>query len=235
MIRPVSSGVVAVGDSITNACSVDLTLGGVPPLSWAQWVARTMGEDLDVYARPGATSAEIRREILPTRLPDCRLGLVFVGVNNVLSSRAWRNEDLASDVDQIAQAVRSVAQDVVVVNPSTTLGRGSVPWTAGPTVRRRVTEARQVIRAVGESRDCVVVDCPPLSGDELWIDGVHPTSLGHLRLADAVLDAIGAQRASDLDWVHAVGRTDYAAWRRRQLVLLPAVSIKRTAGWVVAR
>lgn len=209
-----SGGIVAVGDSITNACSKDLSVGGVPSRSWAEWVAAAIGEPLTVHAKPGASSKEIL-SLLPVEIPPARLALVFVGVNNVISWRKWRTNDFAADLGAILDRLAGTER-IAVMLPPKSLGKTFAPLAYGPLRKYRIKQARAVIRSVAGKRGATVIDSPRLDGDRIWIDGVHPTSTGHLAMADAALAALGnAARASSLEFHHATLRPDFQKWRAR--------------------
>lgn len=206
-----SRGIVAVGDSITNACSEDLSVGGVPSKSWVEWVALALGESLTVHAKPGASSSEILA-LLPAEVPVARLGLVFVGVNNIISWRKWRRDDLAADLAAILD--RLGAERKAVMLPPHTLGRTCAPFPYGPGRKARIRKARAAIEHVAAEHGATVIESPAFVGDQMWIDGVHPTSTGHLAMADAALAALGEPaRASDLEREHASLRPDFRQWR----------------------
>jgi lysophospholipase L1-like esterase len=212
-----SGGIVAVGDSITNACSKDLSVGGVPSRSWAEWVAAALGESLTVHAKPGASSAEILA-LLPPEIPPARLALVFVGVNNIISWRKWRTNDLADDLAAILDRL-SGAERIAVMLPPKSLGKTFAPFPYGPLRKHRISKARAIIRQVAGRCGALVIDSPKLSGDRIWIDGVHPTSTGHLAMADATLATLNeAARASQLEYRQPTIRPDFKRWRAQAAV-----------------
>jgi|GEM_PF-5116616 len=57
---------------------------------------------------------------------------------------------------------------------------------------------------------------PALTGNRMWIDGVHPTSTGHLAMGQAALAALGLTPVDT--FAHAPARSDFAKWRRLELV-----------------
>lgn len=225
-----NSGVIAVGDSVTNACSRDLAIGGLDALSWAQRVADGIGQPLTVHARPGASSATIRRELLPQIDGRYSLGLVYVGINNVTSWRAWRREDLAEDLSVIVARVAEVADRVLVMGYPSTLGQARTVWPYGPGLGARLRDAnRTVERAAAQS--ATLVQCPPLGGDEVWVDGVHPTSLGHHAMAQAALGALGVTLPPPAPVSLAPA---FRAWRRRESVRFALSAPPRGVGkWLL--
>lgn len=230
-----SGGIVAIGDSITNACSKDLNTEGVPSRSWAEWVSLALDEPLTVHAQSGASSAEILA-LLPAKIPPARLGLVFVGVNNIISWRKWRTNDLANDMTAIISRLAG-SERIAVMLPPRTLGRTWAPFPYGPFRGWRIEHARQVIRQVAESCGAVVVESPPLTGGRIWIDAVHPTSTGHLAMADATMAALSEPtRASTLAYVPTALRPDFAKFRAKAAVKFALTQPVRGLGaWLFGR
>jgi lysophospholipase L1-like esterase len=208
--------VVAIGDSITNACSVDLIVEGVPPLSWAQWVALSTRSELDVYAKPGAPSSVVK-SLLPEISMHFDLALIFVGVNNILSWRAWRRDDLESDLHDIIVWARARSERVALMQYPDALGRAGIPFAYGPFLRYRVRKAQIMLRRIAESHHAVVVVPPDLTvGGRIWIDGVHPTSAGHLEMGMATLQSLSLTPATEVAAVEP--RADFVAWRRKEQI-----------------
>jgi hypothetical protein len=228
-------GIIAVGDSITNACSKDLNVLGVPSRSWVEWVSLAVGEPLTVHAKPGASSAEILT-LLPAEIPPTKLALVFIGVNNIISWRKWRRDDLGNDLTAVLDRLVD-AERVAVMLPAVTLGRSFVPLAYGPLRKYRVVRARAIIREVAKRRGAVLIDAPALSGHQIWIDAVHPTSTGHLAMADATLSALGeSARASRLGYEYSSPRPDFARFRARALVKFLLTQPAHGIGtWIMGR
>ncbi|UKA69598.1 SGNH/GDSL hydrolase family protein [Arthrobacter sp. FW306-06-A] len=210
-----SGGIVAAGDSITNACSADLVVDGVPARSWVEWVAAAAGEPLTVHARPGAASATVRN-LLPDTAERYRLGLVYVGVNNIISWRWWRRDDLEADLRDIVKRMSDRADRVSVMQYPDTLGRAGAVFPYGPFLLRRVRAAQAIAARVAAESGATLIKPPALTGDRMWIDGVHPTSTGHLAMGQAALSALGLPPVDT--FAHASARPDFGRWRRRELV-----------------
>lgn len=208
-----SGGIVAVGDSITNACSADLVVDGVPARSWVEWVAAAAGEPLTVHARPGAASAAVKA-LLPDSAERYSLGLVYVGVNNIISWRWWRRDDLEADLRDIIKRVP--ADRVAVMQYPDTLGRAGTLFPYGPFLRRRVRAAQAIAARVASETGATLIQPPSLTGDRMWVDGVHPTSTGHLAMGQAALAALGLPTADSVAYTEP--RPDFAQWRKRELV-----------------
>lgn len=229
-----SGGIVAVGDSITNACSKDLCVGGVPSKSWAEWVALALGEPLTVHAKSGASSSEILA-LLPADMPAAKVGLVFVGVNNIISWRKWRRDDFGADLAAILE--RLPVDRAAVMLPPLTLGRTWVPFPYGPRRLSRIRQARAVIQRVAAEHGAAVIESPAFAAGQIWVDGVHPTSTGHLAMADAALAAMGERvRASKLEREHAALRPDFKRWRAQAAARFALTQPAHGIGaWLLAR
>ena len=205
-----NGGIIAVGDSITNACSVDLIVDGVAPRSWVQCVAAAVGEPLTVYAKSGAPASQIRA-MLPEMPERYSLALVYVGVNNVISWRHWRRDDLAKELTAILTTVSKCADRVAVMQIPDTLGQSGALIPYGPFLKWRIRRAQQIVTNTTARTGATLIAAPALTGDRVWIDGVHPTSTGHRALADATCATLGLPAVPD---AAAKPRPDYASWRR---------------------
>jgi len=205
-----------------------------PAKSWVEWVALALGEPLTVHAKPGASSSEVLA-LLAAEVPAAKLALVFVGVNNIISWRKWRRDDLAADLAAILD--RLPAERTAVLLPPLTLGRTWAPLTYDPRRVARIRQARADIQRVAAEHGAMVIESPTFTGDQIWIDGVHPTSTGHLAMADAALAALAEPvRASTLERGHAPLRPDFKRWRAqaaaRFFLTQPAPGI---GTWLLAR
>lgn len=184
-------GVVGVGDSITASCG--FPAGNLPLASWAQWVARALGEPVDLHARSGASSQEVRRDLLPGVDGEYRLALLYVGTNDLLKGRPVGEfaEDFAALVGRLAE----LAPTVLTFTPPLWVGR--VP-TIAPYGRRlrRVYAYGAETRRIGEKAGAEVVQAPEVRGPRyVAADRVHPTAAGQLAFADAA-----AWRLKDRGW-----------------------------------
>ncbi|WP_104083287.1 GDSL-type esterase/lipase family protein [Cryobacterium sp. Y11] len=227
-----SKGIVAVGDSITNACSVDLIVDRISPRSWAQCVSAATGEPLTVHAKSGAPASEIRA-MLPEMIESYSLALIYVGTNNVLSWRHWRREDLASEMHAILNIMRACSDRVAVMQLPDTLGQSGAIFPYGPLLKRRVRKAQKIVREAAASMGATLVTPPSLTCDRIWIDGVHPTSAGHRALADETVHALGLP---EVPAARAEPRPDYASWRRRARTrFILTQPIRGVGGWVLGR
>ncbi len=73
--------VLALGDSIL--CGPEEGAFGVPPRSWAQWLAEALDLPFHKLAQPGATTPWIADALLPRARDDYALACVGVGTNDV--------------------------------------------------------------------------------------------------------------------------------------------------------
>lgn len=225
-------GILAVGDSITNACSRDLVVGGVPPRSWVQWVAVSTGLPLSVHARPGASSSGIKN-LIPATLGDYAIGLAYVGVNNTISWRRWRRDDLREDLAGILARMSGHCETVAVMQIPTTLGHSKALAPYGPFLRRRVREAQKIIAEVTAEAGATLIECTPIR-EHIWIDGVHPTSCGHLSMGNAALRALGLPGIDD--FTREAERPEFDKWRRQERARFMLVQpVRGIVGWLFGR
>jgi lysophospholipase L1-like esterase len=230
----VNRGIVAIGDSITAHCSPDLNVGGLESLSWAQRVAAHLDQLLTVHAEVGAASGYICGNLVPQVGDGYELALVFVGTNNVTSWRKWRQDDLAADMDVIVGRMSQAASRVLVMGFRANLGRARTVWPFGPGLGRRVAEGGALVRSAATKHGATFTTQPDLHGHEVWMDGVHPTSLGHYRMAQAALAALGEMALPD--WQAEPMRGQYLSWRRREALKFAVKEPPRGIGkWLVGR
>ena len=194
-------GLVAVGDSIVNGHGD--SMAGVPALSWAQWLADAMDLSYTRYARGGATSSEIVADLLPRVRGRYAVGVFNMGTNDAL--KGLEVDLFESNVRTTAKTLADVCNRVVVL---------TVPISA---------EATRVIEKVAAETGAIVVDSTVRSLRLLTPDGVHPTTLGHLAIADRAAIALGAPLPSALARNGGRGRLG-AAYRFRY-----AVGVARSA------
>lgn len=206
---------------------------GVPAHSWAEWVASAAGLPLTVHARPGASSSAIR-ELLPDGEDKYYLGLVYVGVNNIISWRWWRRDNLEADLRDIVKRLGDRSERVAVMQYPDTLGRSGAVFPYGPFLRRRLRAAQTIVSTIAEDTGAILIQPPSLEGGRMWIDGVHPTSTGHLAMGQAALAQLGLPAVDSVTDVPA--RPDFAKWRRLQLVRFRLRQPVRGIGtWLLSR
>jgi lysophospholipase L1-like esterase len=234
----VASGVVVIGDSISAACSLDLAIGGVGAMTWAERIADTLGQPLTVHAKSGAATNQMISDLLPKLAGQYRIGLVYAGINNVLSARKERRSGFEADMETILRVTAEHADRVLVMTMPDALGAIGVPWAYGPAMRQRVDTGNRAIRAAAQRMNAEVIPAPDLGSDErVWSDYIHLTSLGHLAMADAtmtVVDPAAARPSSRVEVGHI--SHGYYVWRKKDLRHRRArPSARAIAGWLIAR
>lgn len=177
-----SGGIVAIGDSITNGHGY-LT-AGVPAQSWGQWLAEAMDLPFTKYAKGGATSSYIVAELLPRVRGTYAVGLLGMGTNDAL--QGWDTAVFRDNLEKAVLTLTTVCDRVAVL---------TVPTSAAATT---------IIRDVAARHGLAVVEAKLESPRELRPDGIHPTAIGYLTLADRAATALGV--ASPLALASQEGR-----------------------------
>jgi lysophospholipase L1-like esterase len=180
--RPCRKGLVALGDSITlGEGSMAL---GVTPLSWAQWLARTLDLPFTCYAVNGAVAADVLHEQLARARAAYDLAVLYAGVNDVRSPD-WNAAAYERDLDAIAAGLTARAERLLLLTLPHDLGR--------PTCAPKPLEANAAVRRVAERHGAALADLADFGGWTLVLpDVVHPTALGQLEIADRAARALGA-------------------------------------------
>lgn len=175
-------GVVALGDSITVG-EGSMTLG-VTPLSWAQWLARSLDLPFTSYAFNGATATDALRHQLPRVRADYDVAALYVGVNDVRDPR-FDEQAYERALEAVAAGLAGRADRLLMLTVPHDLGR---PMAAPKPVR-----ASAVVWRVAERHGAVVVDLSDFGGWTMVLpDAVHPTPLGQLEIADRAARALDA-------------------------------------------
>jgi lysophospholipase L1-like esterase len=180
------SGVVALGDSITNGRGEPAL--GVHAQSWAQWLAEALDVPFLKLAADAACAPDVLAEQVPRLHGRFALGCLYVGVNDTRRPD-WDAAAYERDLRAIVAAVRDHAELLVLCTIPLDLGRPRAapkPARANAVIRRVAGEARAVVVALDDLRG------PPL----LLPDAVHPTAVGQLEIAAR---AVGALRAAGVD------------------------------------
>ena len=175
-------GLVALGDSITvGEGSMAL---GVPPLSWAQWVARALDLPFTSYAVNGAYTRDVLRLQLPRVRAPHDIAALYAGVNDVRSP----DFDAAAyerDLDAVAAGLAARADRLLMLTLPEDLGR--------PTSAPKPSLANAAVRRVAARRGAVLADLADFGGwTHVLPDVVHPTAIGQLEIADRAALALGA-------------------------------------------
>ena len=179
-------GVVAVGDSLLTGYG--LALGGVSCLSWGGWLAWALGTCLTQHAVNGATTPQVARDQLPLLRGRYRLGVTWLGANDLGRLDPDRFE---REVAAVCAALQSCCETVAVATlPRSLRGAGS-SWRHEAAVR---DEANARIRQVADATGVVLVElAEALVGPwSVAPDRHHPTSIGHLEAAHCAATALDA-------------------------------------------
>jgi lysophospholipase L1-like esterase len=168
------SAVLALGDSIL--CGPEEGAFGVPPRSWAQWLAEALDLPFHKLAQPGATTPWIADALLPRARDDYMLACVGVGTNDV-RSLDWDPRSFEVALARILDGLTARATRICVATVPLNLGRPP----AGP----KVAELNAIVRSTAAAHEAVVVvTLDDLRGWRLLFpDAVHPTALGQLEIA----------------------------------------------------
>lgn len=213
-----SGGVLGLGDSIL--CGPEEGAFGVPPRSWAQWLAEALDLPFHKLAQPGATTPWIADALLPRARGDYALACVGVGTNDV-RSLAWEPGSFAVALERILDGLAGRAARVCIATIPLDLGR--------PPAGAKVAELNAIVRSAATAREAVVVDLDDLRGwRQYFPDAVHPTALGQLEIARRAAEALeldvslialtSVQRGIRADARYAVARQIahlVRDWRRR--------------------
>lgn len=169
-----AGGLVAVGDSITNGKT--RSVAGVPGKSWAEWLADSADMSYAQYARGGATSSEIVDELLPGVAGRYEVGVFNMGTNDVL--KGVDLDVLKSNAQKAAAVLISCCDRVFVLNVAIS------------------PHASAVIEDVALEYGLTVIDSRLTGPLVFQADGVHPTSVGQLVIADRAAEVLGVPAPS---------------------------------------
>lgn len=162
-------GMIALGDSLVNGLTPDLA--GVKGQSWARWVADAAGISYEQYAKGGLTSTQIVGKLLPKVTGCYEYGVLSMGTNDILTN--WDAAAFRQNVEIAAARMAKACNRVVVL---------SVPISA---------EADSIVRDVASSVKAVVIDAEVRGRRLSRPDGIHPTALGYLEIADRAAAELG--------------------------------------------
>jgi lysophospholipase L1-like esterase len=171
---------LGLGDSIS--CGPEEGVFGVPPRSWAQWLAEALDLPFHKLAQPGATTPWIADALLRRARSDYALACVGVGTNDV-RSLAWDPQTFEVALERILGGLAARAARICVATVPLDLGR--------PPAGAKVAELNAIVRSAAAARNAVVVDLDDLRGWRLLFpDAVHPTALGQLEIARRAAEAL---------------------------------------------
>jgi lysophospholipase L1-like esterase len=192
----------ALGDSAS--CGV----GDPTPAGWRGW-AQILADALSVdhyvsfckLAVPGATVADVRRHQLDAALAHRPLVVsLVVGLNDVMRS-SWDPKQVRRDLLYCASALAQSGAMVLTVRFHDHTRVLGLPSPLARPIRRRIETLNEIYDEVHEKFGFLRLDLtadPGICDRSLWaIDRLHPSELGHRRLARMV----GAMlRAEGLDF-----------------------------------
>lgn len=168
------AGMIAIGDSLINGRTPDVA--GVSGQSWARWVAEAAGIPYEQHAKGGLTSTQIVDQFLPKVTGRYEYGVFGMGTNDALTG--FDAELFRINVKTTAARMAEVSNQVVVL---------SVPHSPA---------ADAIVREVAAEYDAIVIDAK-VSGPMLFRpDGIHPTAVGYLEIADRAAAALGLPQPS---------------------------------------
>jgi lysophospholipase L1-like esterase len=177
-------GLVALGDSITNAHGEPAL--GVTMQSWAQWLAEALALPFTKLARDGARTAEVRAELVPRLDGPYDVGALHVGANDVRAPD-WDAAAYERDLRAIAAALAACCDRLVLCTIPVDLGR--------PRAAPKPREASAIVRRIAAEHGAAIAELDGLGGPP-WLlpDAVHPTAVGQLEIADRAARALDAPR-----------------------------------------
>jgi lysophospholipase L1-like esterase len=180
-----SRGLVALGDSITNAHGEPAL--GVTMQSWAQWLAEALELPFTKLARNGARAADVLHDLVPGLDGPYDVGCLYVGVNDA-RSLDWDAAAFERDAGAIVNALAACSQRLLVCTLPADLGR--------PRAAPKPQAASAILRTAAARHGAAIADLDDLAGAR-WLlpDAVHPTAVGQVEIADRAARALGAPRA----------------------------------------
>ncbi|PRY58257.1 lysophospholipase L1-like esterase [Knoellia remsis] len=191
---------VALGDSLTEGVGDPHPAWPNGLRGWADLVAARLAaldatSDYANLALRGKTARDVAAEQLPTALelrPD--VVTVWAGGNDILRP-VMRLDDVLAPLDEVLAHLAAVATVVVFTGFEVSGSPVLRP------VRARVRALNAGLREMAAHHGAVVAD---VSGRQTWqdtrlwaADRVHPSALGHLRLASEVSQLLGLAASSE--------------------------------------
>ncbi len=186
---PCRLGVLAFGDSITNAGGE--LQWGVALQSWALWTARALGLPYTGFAVDGATVSDVLADQLPAferraADPGARydLGCLYIGVNDV-RALSWDPAAFASDYAVALRFLAARCDRVLTATAPLSLGR--------PPAGAKVGELNRIVVGTAARVGALVVDLSDFGArNHVMVDRVHPTAFGQIAMAERALDVLAA-------------------------------------------
>ncbi|GAA3859278.1 SGNH/GDSL hydrolase family protein [Saccharothrix violaceirubra] len=191
--RRVVRGLVVLGDSTTFGVGDPVPGGGWRGVG-ALLAAAYPGARYTNPSFPGARVADVRRTQLPKALatgPDA--AVILVGMNDTLRSD-FDAARLHEDFDAIVTGLRAAGARVVTVRFHDHSRVFRLPTVLRAALKARIAELNEVIDAVVTRHGIGCVDLDRLVGaydlDTWAVDRLHPSEVGHRRLAAAFADRL---------------------------------------------
>jgi lysophospholipase L1-like esterase len=183
------SGVLAFGDSITNAGG-DLQ-EGVALQSWALWTARGLGLAYTPYAVDGARIDDVLEYQIPlfervNADPAARyaLGCLYIGTNDSRHPD-WDPAQFEHRLDQAFGFLAARCERVLTATLPRRMGRPPNP--------AAIAAANAVIERVAARHGVLVLDLAEFGARNLMMaDHVHPTAFGQVAIAERALARLAA-------------------------------------------
>lgn len=180
-------GVVGIGDSFMKGYG--LPLAGITCSSWGAWLAWALMTCFTQVAVDNATCEQVLRDQVPLLQSDYRLGVVWLGANDIahLDPRLFR-ERLSALCFSAGSRTRTLAV-------GTLPARLTSPGASQQAHEHARNEVNAAIRQVVAASGAVLVDVEHAL-DSTWSmspDGEHPTGLGQLAAAHAAAAALDAR------------------------------------------
>jgi lysophospholipase L1-like esterase len=183
--------IVAIGDSAS--CGV----GDPTPHGWRGWaqiLAESIAQDHHVsfckLAVPGATVADVRRKQLASALDHSpTIASLVVGLNDVMRS-AWDPDQIRDDLLHCAALLAREGALIVTVRFHDHTRVLGLPSLLARPMQRRIQVLNEIYDEVHERYGTLRLDLaadPTIYDRDRWAaDRLHPSELGHRRLARLV-------------------------------------------------
>jgi hypothetical protein len=164
-----AAGIITIGDSIIRRPLG--AMAGVQPRSFGSLLAELRGLPYESLWVPGATLADVRDGLVPRVVGRHHLAIVSVGTANVRGGISERDFTLA--LMKILGELRNRCDRIALVG---------IPNDA---------DASRIVEDAAKVSGAVFIPFDLLGSRELSSDRFHPTTLGHLALADRAAKALG--------------------------------------------
>jgi lysophospholipase L1-like esterase len=189
----------ALGDSVTCGEGVGLRIPFEK--TWPSLLAEATGLTPHSLAVAGAQVRDVREKQLP-QMPRCTVAGVLIGLNDVCRG-GFDQAGFEAEMTAVVEGIQWRADHVMLAtlpDPSRHLW---VPQRVRRHVSKRLAAANEAIVAAGATAPSVqVLDVAALPDMQLrcaWSpDRVHPSPFGHIAIAAAAADLLGALPNNDL-------------------------------------